>query len=418
MGERRVVSTSREFRCRACGGAEVSVLLDMGEVPLANAFVSGPADDADQFRARLTLVMCRDCSLIQIRDEIPRERLYRSFLWVTATSQTTKDYAIWFSRRVRDRHLDTAGRFLVEIASNDGFFLEHYREDGFDILGVDPSNLAEEADNRGIPSIRDFFGRSVAERIVEERGTADVIVARNVLGHVSTTRDLVDGIKHLLAPHGVCLIESPYAYFLRQEVQYDTVFHEHLSYLTVGSVSNLLASFGLKLTDVSFVEMNGGSFLFEARHEDAAVPRGDQAMIDFEKIIRLNVAEGWRDFAEAVERQRTSLRELLKRLAGEGMRVVGYGAAAKAMTMLNYCGVTPDLLPVMGDANPRKQGLLCPGVRIPVVSPEALMDPVPDYVLIGAWNFKDEIIRTFREKLGYRNRFIVPLPFPTVIEGV
>src|SRR5262249_43255647 len=153
----------------------------------------------------------------------------------------------------------------------------------------------------------------------------------------------------------------------------------------VGSVSNLLARFSLKLTDITFVPMNGGSFLFEIMHEESPRCRGDRTMIDFEQIIGLNKPTGWRNFAEAVAHQRSRLRELLQNLAGEGKRVTGYGAAAKAMTMLNFCNITPELLSAMGDANPRKQGLLCPGVRIPVVSPEALMQLNPDYILIGAW---------------------------------
>jgi SAM-dependent methyltransferase len=392
------------------------VLLDLGKLPLSNAFVRNESDTDDAFRESIVLVMCDRCNLIQIRDEVPREKLYSSFLWVTATSETTRDYARWFSARLRDRYREAAGRFLVEVASNDGYFLEHYRNDGFDILGVDPSNLAEEADRRGIPSIRDFFGKAVADRIVRERGVADIIVARNVLGHVSELQDLVAGMKMLLGRHGVCLIESPYAYFLRNEVQYDTVFHEHLSYLTVASVSNLMARFAMKITDVSFVPMNGGSFLFEIMHDDAPRPRADRASIDFEELIGLNKPSGWKDFAEAVANQRSSLRALLQQLAAENKRVVGYGAAAKCMTMLNYCGITQDLLSAMGDANPRKQGLRCPGVRIPVVSPEALLELRPDYILLGAWNFKEEIIRFFRQKLDYRNRFIVPLPVPKIVE--
>src|SRR5271166_7026263 len=185
--------------CRACGSTNTKVLLDLGRLPLANAFVKSHSDDDDLFRENLTVVMCDSCHLIQIRDEVPREKLFSSFLWVTATSQTTKDYARWFSARIKERYQKKAGRFLVEIASNDGFFLEHYREDGFDILGVDPSDLAEEAARRGLHSLRNFFGMAVAQRIVQERGHADVIVARNVLGHVDQLQDLVAGMKYLLA---------------------------------------------------------------------------------------------------------------------------------------------------------------------------------------------------------------------------
>jgi len=404
------------FACRACDNTRTTVLLDLGRLPLANAFVKSHSDDDDRFRESLTVVMCDSCHLIQIRDAVPREKLYSSFLWVTATSQTTKDYARWFSARIKERYQKRAGRFVVEIASNDGFFLEHYREDGFDILGVDPCDLAEDAARRGLPSLRDFFGMAVAERILRERGHADVIVARNVLGHVDQLQDLVAGMKHLLAENGVCLVESPYAYFLRNETQYDTIFHEHVSYLTVGSVTNLMARFDMKLTDITFVPMNGGSFLFEIMHQSSPVGRGDRTMIDFEEIIGLNEPDGWKDFADAVANQRDMLVSLLRDLAAKGKKVVGYGAAAKSMTMLNFCGITTDLLSQIGDANPRKQGLLCPGVRIPVVSPGELMKCDPDYIMIGAWNFKDEIIRFCKEKMGYRNQFIVPLPVPKVLK--
>jgi SAM-dependent methyltransferase len=387
----------------------------MGRLPLANAFVASPDSTDDHFTERLTLVMCDACRLIQIQYEVPREQLFSSYLWVTGTSSTTKDHAVWFSKRLSERHRNGGKPFLVEVASNDGFFLEHYRAVGFDILGVDPSNLAAEADARGVPSIRDFFGKSIASRIRVERGPADVMVARNVLGHSSQLQDLVAGFQHLLSPSGVLVLEVPYAYFLRNEVQYDTIFHEHLSYPTVVSIKNLFGRFGMKIVDVSFVQMNGGSLLCEIVHESSPRPRADQQFLDFEAIIELDRVSGWRQFAEAVESQRASFRSLLERLAAEKAKVLAYGAAAKCMTMLNYCGVSTDLISAIGDANPRKQGLLCPGVRIPVISPDEVMARHPDYIMIGAWNFKDEIMRFFRGK-GYSGRFIVPLPAPRVVE--
>jgi SAM-dependent methyltransferase len=405
------------FACRACDSTRVALLLDMGRLPLADAFVEPDHGDADQVEENLSLAMCEECGLIQIREEVPREKLFSSYLWVSGTSETAARHAAWLSRRLRERHHQPPRTFLVEVASNDGFFLERYRDvGGFDVLGVDPSNLAREADERGLPSIRDFFGRAVAERIRTERGPADVIVARNVLGHASALQDLVCGIHTLLAPRGVFVLEVPYAFFLRAEVQYDTIFHEHYSYPTVGSVANLMGRFGLKIAEVSFVQMNGGSLLCEIVHEDSPRPRNDQASLDFEAIIELNVPRGWVRFADAVAAQRAAFVDLLSRLADEGRTVVGYGAAAKCMTMLNYCGISSRLVPVFADANPRKQGLLCPGVRIPVVPPAELMERQPEYVLIGAWNFKDEIKQFLREKMGYRGRFIVPLPMPTIEE--
>jgi hypothetical protein len=279
------------------------------------------------------------------------------------------------------------------------------------VLGVDPADVTAEAISQGLPTIREFFGLSIAERIIGERGHADAIVARNVIGHSSELQDLVRGMKRLLAPDGVLLLEMPYAYFLRDEVQYDTIFHEHLSYFTVGSTARLMASVGMKITDVMFVPMNGGSLLCEVVHDDAPIARADQSIVAFENFIGLNSAAGWRDFASRVRAQREAFVTMLGRMRTEGRRVVAYGAAAKCMTMLNYCGITPDLIPAIGDANPRKQGMFCPGVRIPVVSPQALLDMDPDVIVIGAWNFKDEIIRTFHER-GYRREFLVPLPMP------
>ena len=406
------------FCCRACNSPDTPLLLDMGRLPLANAFTTGPDDHSDDFREYLRLVMCSNCKLVQIRDEVDRDKLFSSYLWVIGTSETTRRYAKWFSSRLAERYLLKAGAKLVEVASNDGFFLEHYREVGFDVLGVDPSNLALEANERGVPSIRAFFGQDVARRILSERGAAEVIVARNVLGHASELQDLAAGLKLLLAPGGVCVIESPYAYFLRNELQYDTIFHEHPSYLTAGSVSNLMARFGLKLTDATFVQMNGGSFVFEVRHADYPSATDVQSIIDFENLIGLNSLAGWNEFARSVEAQREHFVRLLTDLKHQEKRVVGYGAAAKCMTMLNYCNISTDLLSLMGDANPRKQGLFCPGVRIPVVSPEALIESRPDYIMIGAWNFKDEIMHSFREIHGYRGGFILPLPMPTLVEAL
>jgi SAM-dependent methyltransferase len=404
------------FVCRACGGAEVVTLLEMGALPLANAFVKAESDTDDLFREQLTLVMCRACSLPQLREEVPPEQLFRSYLWVTSTSAGAARHAVWLAQRLADRYGAPGRPFLVELASNDGFFLEHYRKAGFDILGIDPSDLALEADARGLPSIREFFSEAVARRVRTTHRAADVIVARNVLGHTNRPADFIAGVKHLLAPGGHFVLEVPYALMLRDETQYDTIFHEHVSYPTITAVANLLRAVGLKIVDISFVQMNGGSMLCDITHADSPQPANVQAFLDLEALTGLNTPEGWQRFAGAVVRQRRELRELLDGLKAKGSTIVGYGAAAKSMTMLNYCGIGRQYLDAMGDANPRKQGLLCPGVRVPVVSPEAVMALDPDYILIGAWNFRNEIIGQFRAR-GYRKAFIVPLPVPEVVEA-
>jgi len=406
-----------QFTCRACNSSDHEVILDMGNVPLANSFVSDESGDADKSLEPLSLVMCTSCTMLQIRDEVPREKLFGEYLWMTSTSAGAKKHAEWLSTRLYERHGQTESPpFLVEIASNDGFLLQHFRDVGFEILGVDPSNFADEATARGLTSIRDFFGESIADQILETRQGADIIVARNVLGHSSELQDLTAGIKKLLKPDGVLILELPYAYMLRAETQYDTIFHEHLSYLTVGSLHNLFTQYGMKIIDIDFVDMNGGSLLCEVVHESDSRPRNDETMLSFERFIDLNSVSGWRRFSKDVSRQKQSLRQMLTELKSEGNKVVSYGAAAKFMTMLNYCEIDRSLVAACGDANERKQGLLCPGVRIPVVSPAELMEMKPDYVLIGAWNFKDEIVETLRRDYSYEGRFIAPLPIPEVLE--
>jgi SAM-dependent methyltransferase len=401
-----------DYCCRGCSSTDATLLLDMGIVPMANDFVSADHPAADAERFPLNLVMCNACHLVQIKEIVPPERMFRNYLWVSGTSATLQQYAADFAARLAKKCPPQPGSFLVEIASNDGTLLSACRQHGFEVLGVDPSSVAKEANQNGIPTLNEFFGLEVATSIVRQRGQASAIVARNVIGHVAQPVDLVRGIKKLLGPHGRCIIESPYAGLLREEIQYDTVFHEHVCYFTIGSLSKLLEREGLRIVDLTFSPMNGGSFVAEVTHADVSGPSGAQPVLDLEKITQLNEPRGWDVFSHRAQAQRRELRSLLKEVKQQGAKVVAYGAAAKFMTMLNYCDIGTDLLVCVGDANPRKQGMLCPGVRIPVVSPQSLMDEDPDYILIGAWNFRDEIVRQFRDKHGFAKGFLLPLPVP------
>lgn len=402
------------FTCRSCNGHDSHVILDMGKLPLANAFAKSAEDDIDSFRAQQTLVMCKSCRLIQLQEMVDREELFRNYLWITGTSQAAADHAQWLSQRLADRYLDEKNNFLVEIASNDGFFLKHYRDVGFKILGVDPSNIAADADKRGLPTIQTFFGKEVVNKIINEHGQAQIIIARNVLGHSSELRDLIEGAAMLLSQGGRMIIEHPYAYLMRSEVQYDQIFHEHVSYPTIQSLSNLIDQFGLKIIDTTFVDMNGGSMFVEITQKTDPAPAGGLEIKDFENFIHLNDPEGWDDFSNTVTRQKKELVELLQKLKSEGKSVAGYGAAAKSMVMLNYCGIDTNLVSIFADANPNKQNLLCPGVRIPVVSPDEMLATNPDYILIGAWNLKKEIIHQLRNEKGFKGKFIIPLPLPSI----
>lgn len=403
------------FECRLCGGDRHHVVLDLGPMPLPNDFVADPSDGTDRLRHRVALVMCGDCRLLQQHELVPPERLFASYLWTSSSSAAAQRHAAWFASRLAERHPPASHPRLVELASNDGLLLRHLAGQGYAVQGVEPSNLADEASAQGLPTVRAFFGAEVARELREREGPADVVVARNVLGHVADLRGFLAGVALLLRPGGVFVVESPYAQRLREGLQYDYVFPEHVSYFTVTTLAGALTRYGLEPVHLGFVDLNGGSFLCEARRTDAAEagPSLDP-VLELERVCELNEPEAWDWYPAAVDQQRRQLRALLEGLAGEPATVLAYGAAARTMTMFNACGIGTDLLEAIADGNPRKQGLLCPGSRIPVVSPEELLARDPDCVLIGPWNFAHEIAGQLRER-GYGGRLAVGLPVPRVL---
>jgi SAM-dependent methyltransferase len=407
--------TESEFECRLCAGGRCHVMVDLGDLPLANAFVSSPSDGADLAREPVTLVMCEDCRLLQLRHVVPPERLFENYLWTSSSSAAAHDHTLWLSRTLADRHPPSAYPRVVELASNDGLLLRHLARAGYDARGVEPSNLADEATAAGLPTVRAFFGREVAASLVADGGQADMVVARNVIGHVADLRGFLAGVAELLRPDGLFVVESPYAGWLRNELQYDTIFHEHSSYLTIATLCEALERNGLAPVRIGFVPMNGGSFLCEARRiDDGARDVALSPLLELERVSRLNDPSAWAWYGAAVNQNRRLLRELLGNCADGGATIAAYGAAAKTMTLFNVCGIGPDMVRMIADGNPRKQGLLCPGVRIPVVSPDELLASSPDLVLIGPWNLANEIVGQLRGR-GYRGRFAVPLPVPHLL---
>jgi SAM-dependent methyltransferase len=408
-------SRATGFECRLCGGARSHVVLDLGRLPFANDFVGSPEDKTDLQREPVVFVMCEECRLLQLRELVPPRRMFETYVWTSSSSAAAHTYAASFSEILSERYPPAQHPFAVEIASNDGLMLKHLAGVGYRTLGVDPSNLADEATAAGTPTVRAFFAEDVAQRIASEHGLADVVVARNVIGHVADLRGLLAGVRALLRSGGAFVVESPYALGLRDGLQYDTIFQEHVSYFTVTTLAGALRRYGLAPSRITFVPMNGGSFLCEARRTDDPVSDPSFAsLFELERVFDLNEPRGWDSFAAGVAQQRERLRGLLSSLRADGAIVAAYGAAAKTMTMFNFCGLGPELVRVIGDGSLRKQGLLCPGVRVPVVSPEQLLALSPDYVLIGPWNLTQEIVGQLRAR-GYQGRFIVPLPVPRLL---
>lgn len=390
--------------CRACN-SEVETIVDLGDVPLANDF------DVKGEHYPLRFGICTACGLLQIKDDVPPERMFCEYPWVSGTSRTMQQYAKTFAEFVsKDRDQSVKNPFALEIASNDGLLLGELKSRGFVVVGVDPSSAAVIANRNGLMTFREFFGVTTAIKLVEITGKADIVIARNVVGHVKDPVNLVAGIDKMLSDTGEVYIESPYAGLLRDQLQYDTIFHEHFSYLTITTLAYLLEGIHLKIASLGWSPMNGGSFVVKASRKLESHCEAAIAVMDLERMTKLNSAEGWKTFASSVARQRD---ELLSLLATYGP-VAAYGAAAKFMTMLSICGIDVDSVSMVADDNPMKHGKRCPGTDIPVVSCDELVRHQPSHVLIGAWNYEAEIMERLTAA-GYRGKFISSLPIPRVL---
>jgi SAM-dependent methyltransferase len=402
--------------CRSCGSDELTPVIDLGKVPLADGLVASPAEaDSEQFYP-LTVVFCGRCSLVQIRETVPPDVLYGdNYPYYSSFS----DHLVEHSRKnvedLVDRYELDEESLVVELASNDGYLLQWFTKDGVPVLGIDPAaGPAQAAIERGIPTICEFFTPDLAARLVDEGRMADVIIGNNVLAHVPDQNSFVDGIARLLKPTGVVVMEFPYVRDMVERCEFDTIYHEHHCYFSVTSVRELFARHGLKLVRVEHLEIHGGSLRVHFRRQ------GDPeesvlAYLEEEQRFGVTHASYYSDFAVRVAAIKQDLRDLLDDLIEQGARVAGYAAAAKGAIMLNYCGIGPERLEYVVDRNVHKQGKYMPGVHIPIDDPRRLLEDRPDYVLLLAWNFKDEIVVQQAEYAASGGRFIVPVPEPAIL---
>jgi SAM-dependent methyltransferase len=406
-----------EARCRSCGSGGLVTFLDLGTTPLADATLTCADLTGPEDRFPLEVAFCAACALVQILEEVPAERLFvDNYLYLSSFSDLVLAHARRHAQMlVEGRSLDE-GSLVVEIASNDGYLLKNFLELGIPVLGIDPSPApADAAEAVGIPTLRRFFGEELAAQLRSEGRLADVIVANNVMAHVPDLNGVVAGMKRLLAPGGVITIENPSVVDLVERCEFDTVYHEHLCYLSCTSVDGLMRRHGLWLNDVEyFQDLHGGTLRWWVSHE----PSRSASVVDrlaAERDEGFTEVSRYRRFAADVARIQAELLALLRELRADGKRIAAYGAAAKGATLLNATGIGVDLIEFVVDRNPMKQGRFMPGTHQPIRSPEALLDEQPDFVLMLAWNFRDEILdqqRTYRDRGG---AFIVPVPSPEVI---
>ena len=402
--------------CRSCGSTAMQPVLSFGEVPLADALPDRASVAAGEARHALSVVFCESCYLFQIRETVPPETLYgRDYPYYSSVS----DYLLQHSRANALSLIESRGlgeqSLVVELASNDGYLLKNFTERRIPVLGIDPAaGPAKVADDAGIPTLCEYFGIDLARRLRSEGVAADVIIGNNVMGHVADLNGFVAGMAHLLRDDGVVVIESPYVRDLIDGCEFDTIYHEHHCYFSVSSVRSLFARHGLTLSDVQHYPIHGGSLRYFGT-KTGAVSDNVRRYLEEEEAAGLTRFDYYRDFADRVEGVKARLMTLLRDLKGTGKTIAAYGAAAKGATLLNVTGADDRLIDFVVDRSKHKQGLFMPGVRIPIREPEELVSQMPDYALILAWNFKDEIMRQQAEYARRGGKWIVPIPEPAII---
>lgn len=392
--------------------------LDLGMQPLANAFLRADTETAAEPRYPLALHGCDTCGLVQLVDVIDPEVLFRNYIYVTGTSETIAAHNRSYARTVVDLLQLGPGSLVVEAASNDGSLLTCFRDLGVRVLGVEPAeNIAALAAARGIRTEVTFFDREAGPRLRGIHGPAQALIGNNVLAHVDDPAGFLAGAKALLAADGLVIVEVPDLTQMLDRTEYDTVYHEHLCYFSISSMLRLCTAVGLSVVRVDHVPVHGGSLrIYAGRAEDQA--GHDPAvlrMAEAEREAGVTSRTRWERFARDAETQRAALLTELRKLKQAGKTIAGYGAPAKGTTLLNYCGIGTDLLPFTVDRSPLKTHMRIPGVHIPVLPVETILETQPDYLLILAWNFADEIMSQQAEYRRRGGRFLLPIPFPKIV---
>jgi len=400
--------------CRACGGRLAVTMADLGMQPPSNAFLDPAAASREEKRYPLRARVCGECMLVQVDYDVAREELFGDYVYFSSYSDDWLAHARRYCDMARRRFGLGGESLVVELASNDGYLLRNFVQAGIPVLGIDPSaSVARAAERVAVPTLVEFFGAQLAERLAREGRLADLIVANNVLAHVPQINDFVAGIARLLKPRGTATIEFPHLLTLIERVAFDTIYHEHYSYLSLHSIERVFARHGLCLFDAQQLPTHGGSLRVFAAHAQRADLAPSATLVTLrarEDEAGLARLETYTRFAERVEACRRALLDFLAAAKREGKSVAAYGAAAKGNTLLNFCGARPADIAMVADRNPHKQSKLLPGTHIPVVSPEELMRARPDYVLILPWNLESEIRRQLAGIKAWGGRFVIPIP--------
>lgn len=401
-------------RCASCGSSDFAEVLDLGEMPLANAFIGRYEINSQETVFPLKVLFCRGCFLVQLADAVDPSLLFKNYDYLTSASRPLADHFVNMAYKLTEQFVSSPQDLIVEIGSNDGIFLLAIK-DRCRVLGVDPAqNIKPIAERNGIPTITDFFTRKVAEKVVLEHGKARLVVANNVMAHIRDVKNTLHGVSEILDENGVFVFEVHWLGNLIHEGGFDQIYHEHLYYYSLHALQKLLDDIDLSVFDVALVPIHGESMRVSVSKTRAP----DERVRDFleaEKKLGLTHEKTFSHFFEKIQNNKRILMSLLGDIKGQKKRVVGYGAPAKGNTLLNYFGITTDLVEYIVDSTVLKQGLFSPGAHIPIRAPEEMRENPPDYFLLLAWNYKDAILEKEKALRQRGVKFIIPVPEVSVI---
>jgi hypothetical protein len=403
--------------CRFCSAPLRHTFVDLGVSPLCESFLAADQLNAMEPFYPLHVRVCEQCFLVQLEQYVAREEIFTEYAYFSSYSDSWVRHAERYTEEMVERFALDGQSMVVELASNDGYLLQHFVARGIPCLGVEPAaNVAEAAEARGVPTRVAFFGREEARRLRDEGYAADLMAANNVLAQVPDLNDFVGGIAELLAPRGVATVEFPHLLRLMDECQYDTIYHEHFSYFSLIATERIFAAHGLEVFDVQELASHGGSLRIFAAHDGARdVGERTQALRAREHDAGLNTMAAYSAFDERVKASKRALLTFLIEAKEQGKRVAAYGAPGKGNTLLNYCGVGPDLIEFAVDRNPYKHGRYTPGMRIPIHPPKRIDQVKPDVIVILPWNLQKEIAEQLAHTREWGAQLVVPVPTTEVI---
>ncbi len=405
------------FECRSCGSKHGRLILDLGVQPLANNLLRPEDLDKPEPRFPLRLFVCLDCWLLQITDLVPPVKLFSEYPYFTSFSDAMLRHAQQAAQRYQNEFALGPQSFVIEIASNDGYLLRNFVAAKIPCLGIEPAaNIADVARKNGVATLAEFFSVALAKRLKAEDKSADLLLGNNVFAHAPDTNDFVAGLAELLKPRGRIILEFPYAVDFIGKCEFDTIYHEHIFYFSLTALRPLFARHDLEILHVERLPIHGGSLRLFAGHRGAHPVRDSVArLLAEERHLGLATPDYYAGFTRQAGAIKSSLLDLLRQLKRQGKSIAAYGAAAKGSTLLNFCGLGRETFEFVADRSTFKQGRFTPGLHLPIVPPERLLEKMPDYTLLLTWNFADEILaqqHAYRERGG---KFIVPIPEAKVV---